>query len=256
MKTGKFFLVFVLLCKMLSLHAQSPAGASENPLLGTWIRETDREREIKIITPTHFAFVIEDIKTDKFLYIGIGTYILAGGFYRENIEFSNIANASIANPVYEFTVDGDTFYQKGTLVLSGNKTQLNHVFKKAKTAVQNSNNSGIGTWRQLSSSVEKDNKNRTASMVADSSIYVITPTHWMWIGFGSAKKLNNVMAGTYTLEGNKSMLKVEHGISAQGQTFEYSQRVEGDNLYRTSLVKSPNSGPKQADEVFQRVYGK
>lgn len=253
MKTSKHVLVLAFICSTLPLLAQNQAVESQHPLLGTWIRETDKEREIKIITPSHFMFMIEDIPADTLMYVGTGTYLVAGDFYKETIEYSNIANATNANPVYEYRLEGDTFYQKGLLVLSGSKNQLNHLFKKAKTTASYGDNPSIGTWHQISTVYPGGKKATTFG--SNRSIYLITPTHWMWITIDQAKKLNKALGGIYTLNGNKISLSVEYGNFAQGQTIEYTQRVEANKLYRSGMEKGHLNEVVEVEEVFQKVYG-
>lgn len=104
----------------------------ESPLIGTWelIAATSTERDstvstfdpklrmIKIINPTHFAFLSHDINggkdtTQAVFVAGGGTYTLVDSVYTEHLAYFN--DRAWENHTFEFVVNikQDTLIQKG-----------------------------------------------------------------------------------------------------------------------------------------------
>lgn len=126
-----FFLFSVVLTMAACQNpATNNAQTNFNPLIGTWkliegrlvengqttvTRYTGDTSFIKVINPTHFAFLQHDNKKDStgFFSAGGGHYTLKDSLYTEHLEYCN-ARAWEGNE-FEFTVriKGDTLIQSG-----------------------------------------------------------------------------------------------------------------------------------------------
>lgn len=76
------------------------------------------QKMIKIITPTHFAFLLHDLKKGKdstnVAYMsGGGTYTFNKGKYTENLEFCTARNWEDHSFDFELIIKGDTLIQTG-----------------------------------------------------------------------------------------------------------------------------------------------
>ena len=135
----KLLITFVLLCIVTSAFTQSK---KKSPLYGTWILESaifttedsvfkedkSTKKQMKIITPGHFTFIISNASDNKFLMASGGRSKVAGDTYTEIIDYSSQPDA--LNKTYTFSakVVGDTWYHSGTF---GN-WKLEEVWKRAK----------------------------------------------------------------------------------------------------------------------------
>lgn len=132
--TGSILTLFVLLGLSGLPSCQSDnstkSGQKENPLIGTWKLIEGRLTEngkttitsytgdtsfIKIINPTHFAFLQHDTNKDStgFFSAGGGHYTLQDSTYTEHLEYCNAR--SWEGNQFPFTVRilGDTLIQSG-----------------------------------------------------------------------------------------------------------------------------------------------
>ena len=76
------------------------------------------QKMIKIITPTHFAFLLHDLKKGKdstnVAYMsGGGSYALENGKYIENLEYCTAREWEGHSFDFELTISGDTLTQIG-----------------------------------------------------------------------------------------------------------------------------------------------
>jgi len=125
-----FFLLFALV--LITSCETAPRQKPSIPLTGTWelISATSTEKDstfstfnpknkmIKIITPTHFAFFLHDLNMGKDTATaaysgGGGTYTLVDSVYTEHLEYFN--NREWEDHTFSFvvTVKNDTFTQQG-----------------------------------------------------------------------------------------------------------------------------------------------
>ena len=128
----KFSLVILLALTLFSSCKKDSPKQTTPPLTGTWelISATSTEKDstfstfeprnkmIKIITPTHFAFFNHDLKMGKDSTTaaysgGGGTYTLKDSTYTEHLEYFN--SREWEGHTFEFvvTVKNDTLTQRG-----------------------------------------------------------------------------------------------------------------------------------------------
>ena len=135
----KLFLTILVLTIFSSAFSQSK---KKSPLYGTWLLESavfttedsvikedkSKKKEIKIVTPGHFMFIISNAADNKFIMASGGKAIVDDGTYTEIIQYSSDPEA--LNKTYRFTarVVGDTWYHSGMI---GN-WKLEEVWKKVK----------------------------------------------------------------------------------------------------------------------------
>ncbi|MDQ4140080.1 MAG: hypothetical protein M3142_06110 [Bacteroidota bacterium] len=256
MKTKLLFLVIFLFIIVQAF--------AQNPLVGTWQMQTDTDtiRSFKIITPTHWMLYTESVKGDssKFIVSGGGTYTLNGNKYIETIQIGSWEDYGKEKTDYTYKVDGDKFYQKGTLILGdGTKVPIDEIWQKVKLEKSFATNPSIGTWNQLSSSYTMaDGKKDSHTNATATRFQVITPTHWIRISHRN-KKFENAMCGTYTMQGNKIYPKLEFASFPinKGDKVEITQRVENNKLYWDGTIKDANGKTTLTfSDVFQKVTGK
>jgi hypothetical protein len=111
MKT-KILLALMFLCCNLHLSAQT------NPLLGAWEANDGIYKEIKIFTPTHFMYFIQDLKVDSLTNGGGGTYSATANKLTENlmaVDYTTFLSEEVQyknmKAEYDIKVEGDRFYQ-------------------------------------------------------------------------------------------------------------------------------------------------
>lgn len=135
----KLFLTLLLLTTISFAFSQSK---KKSPLYGTWILESavfttedsvlkedkSKKKQMKIVTPGHFMFIISNAADDKFIMASGGKAIVDDGTYTEIIEYSS--DPAALKKTYRFTakVVGDTWYHSGMI---GN-WKLDEVWKKVK----------------------------------------------------------------------------------------------------------------------------
>jgi hypothetical protein len=193
MKTSKLLFFALFLFVTVQLLAQNPLAASSQhktrnslvsnwqyksnnllegseryktrkPLEGTWIEDNLQTglKEIKIISPTHVGFIVMDTKKDTLAFTGFGTYTIQNGKYTENLELANFTWDKNTKLEFDYKVEGDKFYQKGTITnADGSKEEINHTFTRVKLPPQDTET--VGTWEQ-----------RTDAFRASR---IVTPTH-------------------------------------------------------------------------------
>jgi hypothetical protein len=149
LKTG-FILMMVIICA----SCEPVKEQNQVPLMGTWelIAATSTEKDstistfnpklkmIKMITPTHFAFLSHDVSAGKdtanaVFIAGGGTYSLVDSVYTEHLEY--FIDRAWENNKFEFVVKivNDTLIQKG--VEKVEKLGIDHVIvEKYKRVAQ------------------------------------------------------------------------------------------------------------------------
>jgi hypothetical protein len=250
MKALRIIFTLLFFCCALQLFGQ-------NALVGTWERQTDSIRAIKIITPMHWAIFIEALHGDKFIRSHGGTYTLTDKKYIEQLDVASWENkGELSFTDYTYKIEGDKFYQKGTLILSdGSVVPIDEVWQKVSTPKSNPNYQAIGAWNLVSSSYTgEDGKNETHSNATYTRFEIITPTHWMRISHRD-HVFESAMGGTYTSEDNKAFLKVDFASFPVNkiEKIEATDKVSRDKRNSTGIIAGP-SGKKIA--VFEDVYKK
>jgi hypothetical protein len=97
----------------------APPAFSPRAIIGTWQlvwpETADHEREIKLITPTHFTWTTWNTTTHEVLATGGGPWTLVGSNYCEQLLFAKGAIESRAGQVlcFDLQVKGDTLIQVG-----------------------------------------------------------------------------------------------------------------------------------------------
>ena len=123
MKSLSIFLIFAFL-----LSCTTNVQEKKNPIEGTWelvsskwsspdttstFPDTDYYRMIKMISRTHFVFVIQDTSVENSDGFGGGKYTLDGDKYTEHVEFLSDSELIGKSVTYTVKVEGDTLIQSG-----------------------------------------------------------------------------------------------------------------------------------------------
>lgn len=129
---------FAVLVVTAIAWAQSSSTSSAKSVTGTWELVSHdyagqaapaNQREIKILSPKHFMWIIYDKDTMKGAGSGTGTWTLNGSTYTEHIDFIDVGGGSGMNGTdVSFTVstDGNTLTQSGEL----GGTKMKEVWKR------------------------------------------------------------------------------------------------------------------------------
>lgn len=130
MRILAFFSVAALMLAQLG-HA-APQAVSEdgaNKLDGEWELVSfkygaapvqslsNNRREIKLISGTHFVWVVYDTKKHKPISVGGGTCSRQGDQYTEQVEFGDIRTSTVLGKpqVFHITTDGHNWRHSGVL---------------------------------------------------------------------------------------------------------------------------------------------
>jgi hypothetical protein len=225
---------------------------AQNPLVGTWERQTNFIRATKIITPTHWAIIIDSLNSHTFVRSHGGTYTLTENNYIEQLNvasWDNQGDRSFTD--YTYKVVGDKFYQIGTLVLSdGSVAAIDEVWQKVSIATPNPNHPAIGAWNLVSSSFTgEDGKKDNAVFTR---FELITPTHWLRISHRNYA-FESAMGGTYSTEGNKVNMKV--GFASfplkEIDKIEATDKVKRQKRISTGIITAPGG---KTIATFEDVY--
>lgn len=116
--------------------AASRAQAVSRAILGTWQlvwpEKPADERELKLITPTHFSWTTWKPSTHQVLATGGGPYTLVGSDYCEQVSFALGGVENVAGQVlcFEVQVKGDTLLQIGPRGPDGGRSR--EVWKRVR----------------------------------------------------------------------------------------------------------------------------
>jgi len=144
MKTLSIFLVFVFLVSSTVI-----AQEQKNPIEGTWelilktasnpdttvTLDISNQRELKIITASHFVFVMQSADGTEFIGGGGGRYTYEDNTYTETYDFSSFLESLPIGKSIEFSArfEGDKFYQTGMLKdNSGAEYKMENIFRRVK----------------------------------------------------------------------------------------------------------------------------
>lgn len=247
---------------------------SQHPLVGTWemvsIRginvdgeafsiDTTAVRETKIITPTHYMLIAQDVRGDSLIFNRsyAGTIQLSGNRY---IEIPTQASVQIFDNIktdFTWSITGDTFIQSGTFTRPDGKTIVleSMVFKRAKIAQAYPDNPAIGTWTQLSSTYTNfDGTKASHTNKTTTRFQITTPTHWMRISHQD-NKFEHAMGGTYVMKDGVTYPTVTYSSAGfpQVQKIEMKEKTKGDKLTVAGQMVAPDGKVFRWDDVFQRV---
>ncbi len=125
---------------------------AQHPLVGTWemvtikgidangekfSSDTSAIREIKIITPTHYMLIAQDVEGDSLVFnrCYAGAVKIDGDSYNEIPIVSSVPIFDNLKTDFKWKVVGDRFIQSGTLIRpDGKKVVLDElVFQRVKT---------------------------------------------------------------------------------------------------------------------------
>jgi hypothetical protein len=127
MKFLSLFLVFVFL-----LSCTTSAQEKKNPIEGTWelvsakwtspdttsfFPITDHDRQIKMISRSHFVWISQDTSRKDVYGFGGGKYTLDGDKYTEHIEMFLSPEWIGKSVTFKMKVEGDTLIQSGKMPL-------------------------------------------------------------------------------------------------------------------------------------------
>lgn len=259
MKTIIFQFWMIFFCT-LSLSAQN------NQLLGAWEANNGEQKEIKIFTPTHFMFFIQDLKIDSLTGGGGGTYSVTENKLKENLMAEDYTTFLSEQEEYKnmkaeyyIKVEGDKFYQKGNFIISDtSQVPINHEFIKIKTNKSFPSNPALGAWNQISSSGSSaDGSKWDHTNATHTRFQLITPSHWIRTS-ANDKKFENIMGGTYTMEGNKVLAKMEFASFPVDDTIaEITQRIEGNKMYWSGVITDKDGKQVMTfEDVFEKAIPK
>ncbi len=135
----KLLLSMAVLLLISTAYGQSK---KKSPLYGTWILESavfttedsvtkqdkSMRKEMKILSPGHFIFIITDAADDKFIMASGGRTRITNDTYTEIIDYSSRSDALNKTYNFSYKIVGDTWYHNGEI---GN-WKLEEVWKRAK----------------------------------------------------------------------------------------------------------------------------
>lgn len=255
-----------LLLPLMFMYCNLPLSAQTNPLLGAWEANDGQYKEIKIFTPTHFMYFIQDLNVDSLTNGGGGTYSATANKLIENLMavdyttfLSEEEQYKNMKAEYDIKVDGDKLFQTGTFIISDtSQIPINHEFVRIKTDKAAADNPALGAWNQLSSSGISANGDKWSHTNATHTRFqLITPTHWIRTS-AIDKEFENMMGGSYTMEGNKIIAKLDFAsFPLDGSLAEITQKVEGNKLYWSGVLKDKEGKQVMTfEDVFEKVMPK
>jgi hypothetical protein len=261
-----------LLCIVLVISCWDVVA--QHPLIGTWkmisvkginaegekfYRDTTTIREIKIITPTHYMLIAEDVSHDSLVFNRCygGTIQLEGKNYEEIPELSSTPLFDNVKTDYTWKVEGDKFTQAGTFTRpDGKKVILEAmIFQKVKSKKPSDSNPAIGTWKLLSANYTGvDGTKGSYTSETTQCLQLITPTHWMYISRRNSK-LESAMGGTYVASGDKFLLNLDHASFPKKSLgkLEITQKIEGDKLTINGVSTYADGRNLTWEDVFTKV---
>jgi hypothetical protein len=264
-KISALLVVFVLMCATLR---------AQHPLVGTWemvtikginangekfSSDTSAIREIKIITPTHYMLIAQDVEGDSLVFnrCYAGTVKIDGDSYIEIPMISSVPIFDNVKTDFKWKVVGDRFIQSGTLIRpDGKKVVLDElVFQRVKTPESYPKNPANGAWKLLTSKyTTADGTNHSETNEAITALQILTPTHWMYVS-SKNKQFEHAMGGSYTMKGGKSSPSLDVASFPKklwGKT-EWTQKVEGNKLRITGVSVFPDGKKFTWEDYFEKA---
>ena len=111
----------------------------------------------------------------------------------------------------------------------------------------------IGTW-ELVSEKWGDAKEFTPAPKERRALKFVTPTHFAWVWVDpKTSKISNSMGGTYTMDGDRYVEKVEFAYSGMeayvGKKQKFTLTIEGDRWLQSGVL----SEGQKLQEIWKRV---
>jgi hypothetical protein len=240
--------------------------AAQHPLVGTWEMisgrgisaegkkfsiDTTTRREIKVITPTHYMLIAQDVQGDSLVFNRsyAGEFKLVGNQYHETPLLASLQIFKDVKTDFTWKLEGDIFTQSGSITRpDGKKVILEALeFRRVKPAVEIANSLVVGTWSprtQITAGTE--GKNDSARL------QLITPTHWMQISTVNGK-FEYAAGGTYTLHGNVMSMKTDYSSLQTPGKVNLKQTINDGKLIAEGSYTKPDGVATTWNEVFEKV---
>jgi len=118
----------------------------------------------------------------------------------------------------------------------------------AQTQATNLASSIVGTWKMTSQTGTDDKgKSFTTDLTKVTQYKIISPTHWMVVGYDSDSLKGGGEGGTYSLQGNKYVEALDWAKT------DYTVKVAGDKFHMDGFIIYPDDRKVELHEVYQRV---
>jgi hypothetical protein len=268
MRTFSFFLV-LLIFSAFQLPAQNDHVGTWKLLSAKYVSSsgetdyftTEKVKETKIITPTHFMWMIQladSLDNSKKVLptassAGGGTYLmLSNDKYIESLEYASWEEYTKDKTNFTLQIDGDIMVQTGYITYpNGSKLTLEETWRREELPPINGKH--VGTWHMMSQKVTNPKgKTTKTDMTRLKQVKIITPTHWMFIAENienGKKKFRNALGGSYTLHGTKYVEAIENAEDVQT---DYTLQVKGNKLHMVGSLTTPEGEKYVYDEIYQR----
>lgn len=249
---------------------------AQNNHVGTWkllsakyissSGETDyftnnKVKETKIITPTHFIWMIQladSLNTSNKVLptassAGGGTYMMLGNDkYIEALEYASWENYAKDKTNFTLKIEGDIMVQTGNITYpNGSKLTLEETWQKEELPPLNGKH--VGTWHMTSQKVTNPKgKTTKTDMSKIKQVKIISPTHWMFIAEdieNGKKKFRSALGGSYTLNGTRYVEAIENAEDVQTN---YTLKIKGNKLHMEGSLTTPEGEKYIYDEIYQR----
>ncbi|HEX6224762.1 MAG TPA: hypothetical protein VFZ52_10140 [Chryseolinea sp.] len=266
MKKFAAFLIFLLILSVIVY--------GQHPLVGTWemvtikgidangqkfSSDTSAIREIKVITPTHYMLIAQDVEGDSLVFnrCYAGAVKFEGENYHETPLVSSVPIFDDVKTDFKWKVVGDRFIQSGTIIRpDGKKVVLDElVFRRVKTRSSYANNPANGTWKLLTTKyTTTDGASHSETNETVVGFQFITPTHWMYVS-SKNKKFEHAMGGAYSMKGDKVYPNLDVASfpkSLWGKT-EWTQKFEGDKLRVNGTSVFPDGKKFTWEDYFEKI---
>jgi hypothetical protein len=215
-------------------------------------------KETKIITPTHFMWMIQlpdslDPTKKVLSSAGGGTYMmLAGNKYIEALEYASWDEYAKDKTNFSLQIDGDIMIQTGYISYpDGSQLTLEETWRRENLPPQEGKH--VGTWHMVTQKVTNPKgKTTKTDMSKLKQVKIISPTHWMFISENiedGKKKFRNALGGSYILNGTKYVEAIENNEDIQT---DYTLKVKGNKLHMIGSLITPEGDKYIYDEIYQR----
>jgi hypothetical protein len=245
---------------------------AQNTHIGTWklltakyissSGETDffnnyTVKETKIITPTHFMWMIQipdslDESKKNYRLPGAGTYTINGDNYVEVLEYASWEGYARDKTNFTLQIDKNIMVQTGNITYpDGSSLTLEETWQRQNLPPQEGKH--VGTWHMTSQKVTNPKgKTTKTDMATIKQVKIISPTHWMFVAENienGNKKFRGAAGGTYSLNGTRYIELLENAEDIQT---DYVLQVKGNKLFMQGSLINPQGEKFIYDEVYQR----
>lgn len=277
------FLLVCFSCAQTTSPQQQEASSEPVSLIGTWdlvsfIAPDDPDKlwrdhgdtilYQKHLTPTHFTWIMYDLKNDQMIGMGGGNYSRKENLYIENIDFFHPPASSELGQSIPFEVrfeDGKwyhTGYAKevemdfdlGTVVVA-DSTKIEEIWKRTQEPIA-ANDQLVGTW-DLQQYRYDANESYYEYPKMMGYLKLITPTHFIWVKYDKeGDQIFGSGSGPYRFDGNRDYQEVIQMMhppahTLRGTTVQFDIDVSD---HRWDLLgyglQQPNNDTLLIDEVW------